>query len=614
MDQQRARFHRWLQALAGRVALLEIGCGCSEHSGEWKIPRLVDPLVRIDPGEEEEPDDVDDFVHLQLGAREGLEQLALAIAMVGSRPVKVLWACSRRCFGSASWCSRGRPMPPSPLGLWRNNMRPPAKPHASCYVRQTHPWELMQRLEVLEGGAAGAMAMRLWVVLFCQWSALVWAHGRANNPFGFNFKGFSLPGFPKGKKGASIFDGLSFFSDKHHGKFGGLPGLPTNAKKQSSGSDMLGTMCGMVPMPFVCDSTSQGVNSAECKKNPAACCGKSVKKCSDTDPFTFASPCGTVSQNAKCVGSVMTSFTKVGVCMCQGGSTCQGAGSGAKCSTGSISNIFSNLEEEDEIEAEADSRRLSLCHVCFLASGESAAVLDAADFEGKTAKAVKQTLAAKIGVTRFRLKLFLQGSPAEIPDSEVFTSPVKVQLVVLEFCPPDAKEDQEMMSAARNNDTVGLEELLKRPRNPDVEDEKGLTPLHRAAQGGHIETMRLLLEAGAEIGVPGGGTELMKWQAPLHLAALGGHLEAVRFLIDNGAQKDQQGFVWATPLQNAAFAGHLDVVRFLVESGASLWHVDGAGNTALDLAYQVYHQDVIDYLHQAEKGFWKGKKARRIGK
>ena len=68
IEPQRARFHRWVQALAGRrVALLEIGCGCSEHSlrmrrrddrswismsGEWKIPRLVCPLVRIDPGED----------------------------------------------------------------------------------------------------------------------------------------------------------------------------------------------------------------------------------------------------------------------------------------------------------------------------------------------------------------------------------------------------------------------------------------------------------------------------------------------------------------------------------------------------------------------------------
>ena len=104
-------------------------------------------------------------------------------------------------------------------------------------------------------------------------------------------------------------------------------------------------------------------------------------------------------------GAFFAALSEVGVCMCQGGSTCQGAGSRAKCSTGSMSNIFSNLEagadgwnwrdrwdaigkplgyrgmpcfflgeldwemcfffffwacqEEGEIEAEADSRRLS---------------------------------------------------------------------------------------------------------------------------------------------------------------------------------------------------------------------------------------------------------------
>ena len=47
--------------------------------------------------------------------------------------------------------------------------------------------------------------------------------------------------------------------------------------------------------------------------------------------------------------------------------------------------------------------------VTFLASGERVAVLDTADFEGKTAKAVKQTLAAEIGVSRFKQRPF--GSP-----------------------------------------------------------------------------------------------------------------------------------------------------------------------------------------------------------
>ncbi len=38
------------------------------------------------------------------------------------------------------------------------------------------------------------------------------------------------------------------------------------------------------------------LTSGRGRKNPAACCGKSVRKCSTTDPFTFTSPCGAVSQ------------------------------------------------------------------------------------------------------------------------------------------------------------------------------------------------------------------------------------------------------------------------------------------------------------------------------
>lgn len=103
--------------------------------------------------------------------------------------------------------------------------------------------------------------------------------------------------------------------------------------------------------------------------------------------------------------------------------------------------------------------------VCFLASGERAALLDAAEFEGKTAKTVKQALAAEIGVSRFRQRLFLEGDASEIHDGDVFTSvPQTLQLVVLEFCPPDVAEDEKLMVAARDNDTVGLEELLKRPQ------------------------------------------------------------------------------------------------------------------------------------------------------
>ena len=57
--------------------------------------------------------------------------------------------------------------------------------------------------------------------------------------------------------------------------------------------------------------------------------------------------------------------------------------------------------------------------VYFLASGERLASLDAADFEGKTAKIVKQLLTTQLGVSRFRQKLFVEDGSREIPDDEV---------------------------------------------------------------------------------------------------------------------------------------------------------------------------------------------------
>ena len=205
--------------------------------------------------------------------------------------------------------------------------------------------------------------------------------------------------------------------------------------------------------------------------------------------------------------------------------------------------------------------------VCFLASGQGVAVLEAAEVEGKSAKAVKQALAAKIGVTRFRQKLFLEGDGGEIPDDEIFSSvPPKLQLVVLEFCPANSKLDKQMKSAARNNDTVGLQELLKGPRSPNARDAEGKSLLYHAADQGHVEPMRLLLEAGAEIDAP--GSQLFG-EAPLHKAAEGGHLEAVRLLVQSGAQKDVLDAIRRTPLGLAVLKGHVGIARFLVEEGAN---------------------------------------------
>jgi ankyrin repeat protein len=51
----------------------------------------------------------------------------------------------------------------------------------------------------------------------------------------------------------------------------------------------------------------------------------------------------------------------------------------------------------------------------------------------------------------------------------------------------------------------------------------------------------------------------------LFIAAQNGHLDVVRHLVEVGADKDQAQNQGATPLFIAAQNGHLDVVRHLVE-------------------------------------------------
>ena len=120
--------------------------------------------------------------------------------------------------------------------------------------------------------------------------------------------------------------------------------------------------------------------------------------------------------------------------------------------------------------------------VCFL-SGATLAALAPDEFEGKTAKAVKQALAVQIGVIRFKQRLFSEDG-SEIPDDEVFSSaPVKLQMVVLDFYPADAQRNQQVISASMDNDLIALEKFLNSPSNPNVTDEHGNTPLHNAASG-----------------------------------------------------------------------------------------------------------------------------------
>ena len=182
--------------------------------------------------------------------------------------------------------------------------------------------------------------------------------------------------------------------------------------------------------------------------------------------------------------------------------------------------------------------------VSSLASGATLAEFDIADVEGKSARALKSMLAAKLGIPRFRQRFFSEDGSQQMEDDEVFgADPMKLKVLLLEFWPCDEEEDEKMISACRRNDSEALEKLLQQPRDPNAENEEGFTPLHHAAEWGHVELVRLLVEARADIEYKRSTAE-----PPLHLAAQEGQLDVVRLLVDLGANLRNYKRMWVNSL------------------------------------------------------------------
>eukprot|EP00438_Fugacium_kawagutii_P004443 Skav226757 [mRNA] locus=scaffold2319:36102:37172:+ [translate_table: standard] len=237
-----------------------------------------------------------------------------------------------------------------------------------------------------------------------------------------------------------------------------------------------------------------------------------------------------------------------------------------------------------------------MCSVYSAVSGEVLVVVD--EYEGKAVKEIKQILAAQLGVPRFRQRFLSEDGGSRIEDHDVIApEAVKIQLVLLEFSPPDALEEQKMIAAARDNNSNVLEELLRKPRSPNRKDAAGKTPLHHAARNGHVEPARLLLEAGATKDARDEGHG--GW-TPLFFAARNGHVAFVRLLIDAGADLNLANADGATPLFIAAQTGQVAVLRLLIEAGADSQQAKRTtGETPLYVATLNAQVEAVDVLLQA---------------
>ncbi|KAH0615527.1 hypothetical protein JD844_004899 [Phrynosoma platyrhinos] len=85
-------------------------------------------------------------------------------------------------------------------------------------------------------------------------------------------------------------------------------------------------------------------------------------------------------------------------------------------------------------------------------------------------------------------------------------------------------------------------------------------------------------------------------RTPLHAAAESGHVDICHMLIQAGANIDTCSQDQRTPLMEAAENNHLETVKYLIKAGALVDPKDAEGSTCLHLAAKKGHYDVVQYL------------------
>ena len=157
----------------------------------------------------------------------------------------------------------------------------------------------------------------------------------------------------------------------------------------------------------------------------------------------------------------------------------------------------------------------------------------------------------------------------------------------------------------------------------------GCSPLHYACESGSLESVKMLVRAGAEVRATNHRGETCLVRA-IH-AARYGHIETLRYLvclpevdvnyrhagnytalhcavdekprtdvlqvlIDAGADIDAKNNEGRSPLHSACASGALDVVKMLVEAGAGVRATNDRGETCLILAARNGHTETVRYL------------------
>nr|XP_025839662.1 ankyrin repeat domain-containing protein 6 isoform X8 [Vulpes vulpes] len=136
----------------------------------------------------------------------------------------------------------------------------------------------------------------------------------------------------------------------------------------------------------------------------------------------------------------------------------------------------------------------------------------------------------------------------------------------------------------------------------------GRTPLHLAANKGHLSVVQILLKAGCDLDVQDDGD-----QTALHRATVVGNTEVIAALIQEGCALDRQDKDGNTALHEASWHGFSQSAKLLVKAGANVLAKNKAGQTPLETARYHNNPEVALLLTKAPQvlRFSRGRSLRK---
>jgi Fem-1 family protein b len=231
--------------------------------------------------------------------------------------------------------------------------------------------------------------------------------------------------------------------------------------------------------------------------------------------------------------------------------------------------------------------------------------------------------AAKDGMSIALYALLVSGDKQEVED-----------ILNEKFVEDDGQECTPLIVAARQGHDKVMRMMLTKFK-PDLEKEgtvkfdgyviEGASALWCAACAGHLNVVKTLVKAGADVNHPtksnstplraacfDGRLDIVKYltyhradiniankynNTCLMIAAYKGHLDVVSFLLENGANPNEKALCGATALHFAAECGHLPVVKELLKYDA-IFSTNDSGMTPIKAAAERTRAEVVEYLVQ----------------